>query len=136
MEEEALPPQASLIGIRQLASALDHPSAVRLAEDAGNLHPSRRKVDHEQDGEARQPTGGPDFDRKEIRGRQDAAMRAEELLPGRSPLALRSGLDPMLFQNAGDSASAHMVIEVGERTLDPGIPQERFSVAIRRSLAA
>ena len=47
-------------------------------------------------------------------------MRAEELLPGRSPLALRSGLDPMLFQNAGDSASAHMVIEVGERTLDPG----------------
>src|SRR4029453_7780839 len=118
MEEEALPREASVIGIGERATALDHPGAVRLADDAGNLHPSRRKVDHEQDGEARQPTGGPDFDRKEIRGREDASMPAEELLPGRPPLALRNGLDPVLFQNVGDGASADMVIEIGERTLD------------------
>ena len=48
-------------------------------------------------------------------------MRAEELLPGRSSLALRSGLDPVLFQNVGDSASADVVIQVGERTLNPCI---------------
>ena len=121
MEEEPLPAQASFIWIGQLATALDDPGAIRLAVDAGDLHPSRREVDHEQDGEARQPTGGPDFDGKEVCGREDASMPAEELLPGRPPLALRSGLDPVLFQNAGDGASADMVIEVGERTLDPGI---------------
>jgi hypothetical protein len=56
MQEEAFPAQASIIWIGELATALDHPGAVRLAEDAGDLHPSRREVDHEQDGEARQPS--------------------------------------------------------------------------------
>src|SRR4051794_10226600 len=99
MKEKALPAQTPLVGIGELATALDDPGAVRLADDAGNLHPSRRQVNHEQDGEARQPTGGPDFDRKEVRSRQDVSMPAEELQPGGPPLALRSGLDPVLFQN-------------------------------------
>ena len=46
---------------------------------------------------------------------------AEELLPGRPSLSLRRQVDPVPFQNAGDGASAHMVIEVGERPVDPGI---------------
>jgi hypothetical protein len=121
MQEEAFPAQASIIWIGELATALDHPGAVRLAEDAGNFHPSRREVDHEQDAEARQPTSGPDFDREEIRGREDASMRPQELRPGRPPLPLRSGLDPVLFQNVGNGASADVVIQVGERTLNPGI---------------
>jgi hypothetical protein len=79
MQEEAFPPQASLIWIGELATALDHPGAIRLAEDAGDLYPSRREVDHEQDGEAGQPSTGPDFDREEIRGGEDASMGAEEL---------------------------------------------------------
>ena len=121
MEEEALAAEASLVGSGQLATALDHPGAVRLPVDAGDLHPPRRQVDHEQDGEARQPTSGPHFDRKEISGRDDALVPAEELLPRRSPLVFRSGLDAVLFQNVGDGASADMVIEVGERTLDPRV---------------
>ena len=55
MEEEPLPAEAACIWIDELATALDHPRAVRLADDAGDLHPSRRQVDHEQDGETRQP---------------------------------------------------------------------------------
>ena len=42
-----------------------------------------REVDHEQDREARQTSGRPEFDREEIRGRQDASVRAQELLTGR-----------------------------------------------------
>ena len=83
MEEEAFPAQASFIWIGQLATALDHPGAVRLADDAGDLHPSCCEVDHEQDSEARQPSRGPHVDSEEIRGREDASMRAEELLPSR-----------------------------------------------------
>ena len=60
MKEEAFPAQASINRIGELATALDHPGTVRLGEDAGDLHPSRREVDHEQDGEARQPSSGPD----------------------------------------------------------------------------
>ena len=81
MEEEPLPAEAACIWIGELATALDHPGAVRLADDAGDLHPSRRQVDHEEDREARQPTSGPDFDREEICGREHAVMPAEELLP-------------------------------------------------------
>jgi hypothetical protein len=117
MKEEALPAQATLGG-GQLATALDHPGAVRLSVDAGDLHPPRRQVDHDEDGEARQATGGPHFHRKAVSGRDDALVPAEQLLPRRSPLALRRGLDSVLFQNVGDCASADMVIEVGERTLD------------------
>src|SRR5690348_7060249 len=117
MEEEPLPAEAAGIWIGELATALDHPGAVRLADDAGDLHPSRRQVDHEQDREARQPTSGPDFDREEIRGGEHAVMPAEELLPGRPPLSLWRRLDPVPFQNAGDGASAHMVIEVARHAL-------------------
>src|SRR3954464_15577048 len=48
-------------------------------------------------------------------------MSPEEFLPGRPSLALRRRLDPVLFQNAGDGATADVVIQVGERSLDPGI---------------
>ena len=58
-------------------------------------------------------------------------MRTQELLPGRPLLPLRSGFDPALSQNVGDGASADVVIQVGKRTLNPGMPHERFSVAIR-----
>jgi hypothetical protein len=54
VKEETFPSQASINRIRELATALDHPGTVRLGEDTGNLHPSRRQVDHEQDREARQ----------------------------------------------------------------------------------
>jgi hypothetical protein len=120
MQEEAFPAEASIIRIGELATALDHPGTVRLREDAANLHPSRREVDHEQDGEAGQPSHGP-VHCEEIRGREDASMRAQELVPGRPLLPLRSGFDPVLLQNVGDGASADVVIQVGERTLNPGI---------------
>ena len=51
--EEAFPSQASVNRIGDLATALTHLGTVRLREDAGDLHSSRREVDHEQDGEAR-----------------------------------------------------------------------------------
>jgi hypothetical protein len=75
MQEEAFPSQASVNRIGNLATAPNHPGTVRLREDAGDLHSSRREVDHEQDGEARQPSSGPDFDREEVRGREHASMR-------------------------------------------------------------
>jgi len=67
MQEEAFPAEASIIWIGEVATALDHPGTVRLAEDARDRHPSFREIDHEQDGEARQPTSGPHVDREEIR---------------------------------------------------------------------
>ena len=48
-------------------------------------------------------------------------MRAEDLLPGRPLLALRSGFNPMLPQDAGDGPSADVMIQVGEGALDPRI---------------
>ncbi len=53
MQEEAFPSQAPINRIGDLATALDHPGTVGLRTDAGDLHASRREVDHEQDGEAR-----------------------------------------------------------------------------------
>jgi hypothetical protein len=102
VKEETFPSQASINRTRELATALDHPDTVRLGEDTGNLHPSRRQVDHEQDREARQPSGGPEFDREEIRGRQDASMRVQDLLPSRPLLPLRRGFNPVLPQDVGD----------------------------------
>jgi hypothetical protein len=121
VKEETFSLQASINRICELATRLDHPGTVRLRDDVGDLHASRREVDHEQDGDARQPSSGPDFGREEIRGREDASMRAQELRPGRPPLPLRRGLDPELFQSAGDGASTDVVIQIGERTLNPGI---------------
>lgn len=112
MKEETFAPQASINRISELATALDHPGTVWLREDAGDLHASRREVDHEQDRDARQPSRGPDVGGEEIRRREDASMRAQELLPGRPLLPLGSGLDPVLFQNVGDCASTDVVIPV------------------------
>jgi hypothetical protein len=53
VQEEAFPSQASVNRIGDLATALNHLGTVRLREGAGDLHSSRREVDHEQDGEAR-----------------------------------------------------------------------------------
>ena len=64
---------------------------------------------------------GPDFHREEVRGRQHASVSTEEFLPGRPSLALRRRLDPVLLQNAGDGATADVVMQVGKRPLDPGV---------------
>jgi hypothetical protein len=112
MQEEPLPAQASVIRIGQLSTALDHPGAIRLAMDPDDLHPPRREVDHEQDGEARQPSDRPEFNGEEIRGDEDLAMPAEELQPSRPPRALGGGLNPRTFQNGGDRATAHLVTEL------------------------
>ncbi len=121
MQKETLPAQATIIGIGPLATALDDPGAVRLADNAGDLHPSRCEIDDEQDREARQPTSGPHLHREEIRGGEDVSMRAEKLLPSRPLLALRLGFNPMLPQDGGDGPSADVMIEVGKRALDAGI---------------
>jgi hypothetical protein len=121
MKEEAFRSQESVNRIGELATALDHPGTVRLGEDASDLHASRREVDHEHDGEARQSSSGPNLNREEIRGRHNGSVRAQELLPGCPLLPLRSGFNPVLPQDGGDGPSADVMMEVGERALNPRI---------------
>jgi len=121
VKEETFSLQASINRIRELATALDQPGTIRLREDAGDLHASRREVDHEQDREARQPSGGPEFDREEIRGRQDASVDAQGLLPGRPLLPLRAGSIRCWPQDVGDGPSADVIMQVGERASNPRI---------------
>lgn len=70
MQQETRPPQASIARIGEAATVRGHPGAVGFGHDAGNLAAARRQLDHEQDGDARQPTTGPDVDREEIRRRE------------------------------------------------------------------
>jgi hypothetical protein len=58
---------------------------------------------------------------KKVRGDEDLSMPTEELQPGGPPLSPGGGLNPGTFQNRGDGAPAHIVTEVGQRALDPGI---------------
>ena len=70
---------------------------------------------------ARQARRGPHFNREEIRGREDVPMDVQELLPGRPLLSIGGRLDPVLPQDGGDGSTPDVMMEVGERPLDPRV---------------
>jgi len=61
-----------LFGIREIASDLAHPQAIRCLRHSRDLHFARGQVDEEQDQKPLQPSPGPHFHGEEI-GRDNLA---------------------------------------------------------------
>jgi hypothetical protein len=105
-----------------------------------DLDPSCCEFDDEEDVDGDQPARSPDLDREEVRGRETAPVRPQELGPGRLLAALGSRLDALLLQDVGDGGSADVVTDVSKCTLDPGVAPvpclgPRDAVALHRSIA-
>jgi len=66
MEQETLAHQKAIDGISELATALDHPRAVGLGRDPGDVDTARRELDHKQHDVPRQTRRGPHFHREEV----------------------------------------------------------------------
>jgi hypothetical protein len=61
------------------------------------------------------------FDGEEIHGGQNIPVRPQEFLPGRPFLPVGRGLNPVPPQDVGDRAAGHAMVQVGERSLHPGV---------------
>ena len=106
--------QKADIGHGHVAGYLNHPLFVRMGCDARNVDASRSQVDEER----RQPTLSPHLRGEEVRRCEDVCMRADELLPGRGPLSLRSRWYAVAPQNVPHRLVAHLVTEVRQGTGD------------------
>ena len=102
MEQETLAQKEAIDGIRELATALDHPRAVGIGCDPGDVDSARRELDHKQHDVSRQPRRGPPLHREEVSRGEDVPVRFQELLPGRPLLPLRSRVNAVLPEDGGD----------------------------------
>jgi hypothetical protein len=68
---------------------------------------------------------------EEVHGKHRRGLRAQELPPSGVGAPLRSWGDLQGFEHAADRGGADPVAELEQLTLDPLIPQPRFSVASR-----
>jgi hypothetical protein len=128
MEQETLAHQKAIDGISELATALDHPGAIGLGCDPGDVDTPRRELDNKQHDVPCQTRRGPHFHREEVSSGEDVPMNFQELLPGRPLLPLRSRFNAVLLEDGGDGPAPDLVAQIRERALNPRIAP----VAIRR----
>jgi len=95
-----LPVRKPVRDVEEVPGGLQHPSTMRLADNASDLDATRLKRDYEQEVEARQAGPGKNLDREEVTGRDGIPMRAQESLPG-DPLGALGGWFDSVARPAG-----------------------------------
>jgi hypothetical protein len=80
--------------------------------DPRDLDLARRQVEKEQYHKALESFSGPHFDGEEISGHDELPVPGEKLFPGRLPVALGRGLDPVPFENRSNRATGQLVSQM------------------------
>jgi hypothetical protein len=86
--------------------------------DAGDGYGSGGDFDKEQDIVRNETLDRADLDAQEVRRRQTLPVSLQKCRPSGVRVSLRSGLDPVLFQDIGDGAAFYVMPQIGQRAAD------------------
>ena len=109
MDQISLASQESIDSICQTPRNLCSPLPVGGRMDSSYTNTTCPEIDCKEDQVSKQTKARPNFDCKEIGGRNHLPMEPEELTPSGLAAPFRGGFDPVFFQNVGDCASGHDV---------------------------
>src|SRR6266404_3837533 len=94
--------------------------------DAGDMYRSGSNVDEEQDVMRDETLGRADFDTQKVRRRQTLPVSLQKRRPSGVCIALRSRLDPVLLQYAGNAAMSNLMSQIGQRASNSRVSRRRI----------
>ena len=121
MNEITAAAQKPVDAIGQIPGDLLHPRPIRLRDDPGNMHFPRDQPDHKENVITDQTQSGPHFHTEKVSRGQHVPVGAQEFLPRRPFLTIRSGIYPRLLQDLGNRPTADLMAQVPERPLNASV---------------
>src|SRR2546428_8257886 len=101
-DHDGLDEVITMRGMRNLATALRDPGAVRLGHDADDLDAARGQFHDKEDSVASQANPGPHVNREAIRSGDHLPMGPQKFLPSGPFLPLWSRFNAMLLEDVAD----------------------------------
>jgi len=104
--------EEAVFEVRQIPRNLPHPGFVRMDRCASEVNAARLQLNDKQQVERHQTTLRPDFNSREVDGREDIPVRFEERLSCGLSVPVRCGLDAVCFQNVSDGLIRDVVAKI------------------------
>jgi hypothetical protein len=117
--------QEPALAVGQVPRHLSDPVTVRVRGDSCDLHPAGVQAHRDEDVQRGQPVHCPPLDGREVDGRDGVPVRFEKRLPSCHPFPNRGWFDAVLFEDIPDGSVRDLVVEIGERALDPVVAPGR-----------
>lgn len=110
--------QESVEGIGEISSELLHERIAKRRRTCGQMDTARSQFHDEQDIKGNQATLLPNFNGREINGRQNLPMRFDERVPRCLPFASWRRFDSVLLEYIADGRIQNTKAKVGQGALD------------------